>query len=80
MAVGGTSNFAEIPWLFLSFPLVYVTWTIGPHWFKDHPWAGIIGMLCLMTANSYLWGYLAGRVHCCLFEGNETPLPPSSGA
>jgi hypothetical protein len=77
------SNHAHLPILVLTFPLLSL-----PHLLPEHllpvlprdwpPAAGLLLFLCLMTVNSYLWGYAAAWVHGVLSRRSGIANPPGS--
>ncbi len=52
------SNYADVPWLVLGFPLMYVPWLLAHLPLDWPPVVGLLLFLGLMTANSYLWGHV----------------------
>jgi hypothetical protein len=57
------SDAARLPIMVLGFPVLYLPWLLGgvvEHW---PPAVTLLLGLCLMAANSYLWGHAIAWVH-----------------
>ncbi len=66
VALDGIHWSTQVPWLVLSFPLMYLLWLLpdDPDWLAARlSRAGaLLLFLCLLAANSYLWGHPAAYV------------------
>jgi hypothetical protein len=77
LAAGTPGEYADVPFLVLGFPLMYMGWLLGDLALAWTPSAGLLLGLVLLVANSYLWGHALAWAQRLIGKHLERPTAGS---